>query len=307
MTAGSDALQQAIVGYLARRFDVVVPPAGVLPVIGTKELVAWLPTLLGLSTGDRVVHPVLAYPTYAVGAQLAGAEAVAADSTVALGPARVPLLWLNSPANPTGQVLPVDHLAKVVTWARQRGTVVVADECYLELVWEGETASLLHPAVTGGSLDGLLVLHSLSKRSSMAGYRSGFLAGDPALVAHLLLARRHAGMMVPAPVQAASVAAWGDDAHVDEQRERYRRRRAVLRRAFTRAGFRLEHSDGGLYLWLTDGEPCWETVDRLAEHGILVAPGDFYGPAGGRHVRVALTATDERVDAAAARLDAAGG
>jgi succinyldiaminopimelate transaminase len=306
MTAGSTELKTSIVSYLRRRWGVVVDPAGVLPVVGTKELVAWLPTLLGLGPGDQVVHPELAYPTYAVGAQLAGATAVAADATVAVGPSPVGLWWLNSPGNPTGRVLPVEHLAKVVAWARERGTVLVGDECYLELVWDGETASLLHPSVSGGRLDGLLVVHSLSKRSSMAGYRSGFVAGDPALVERLLQARRHAGMMVPDPIQAASVAAWGDDEHVEEQRERYRRRRTVLRRALTGAGFVVEHSEGGLYLWATDGEPCWDTVTRLAELGILVAPGDFYGPAGDRHIRVALTATDERVAAAAERLASAG-
>jgi aspartate/methionine/tyrosine aminotransferase len=161
---------------------------------------------------------------------------------------------------------------------------------------------VLSPVVCGGSLDGLLAVHSLSKRSNLAGYRAGFVAGDPALVARLLEVRRHAGMIVPAPVQAAMVAALSDDAHVAEQRERYRRRRSVLAAALLPAGFALDDGEGGLYLWASRREDCWATVQWFAERGILVAPGEFYGPSGARHVRVALTATDERVTAAAERL-----
>jgi succinyldiaminopimelate transaminase len=279
-----------------------VGPGSVLPVIGTKELVAWLPTLLGLGPGDRVVVPELAYPTYDVGARLAGATVVAADSTVALGPSSVALVWLSSPSNPTGRVLPADHLRKVVAWARERGALVVSDECYVELGWDEQPVSVLHPDVCGGSSEGVLAVHSLSKRSNLAGYRSGFVAGDPVVVAALLEVRKHAGMMVPAPVQAAAAVAWSDDAHVREQRGRYRRRRDVLLAALRGAGFTVDHSHAGLYLWVTRGEPCWETVAWLAERGVLVAPGEFYGPGGARHVRVALTATDDRVEAAAQRL-----
>ena len=156
-----------------------------------------------------------------------------------------------------------------------------------------------------GIHDGLIAVHSLSKRSNLAGYRAGFLTGDAALVRELLEVRKHAGMMVPAPVQAAMVAALDDDAHVDVQRARYLSRRAQLRAALESAGFRIEHSEGGLYLWATRGDDCWDTVNWLAERGILVAPGSFYGSAGRRHVRVALTATDERVATAARRLTAA--
>jgi succinyldiaminopimelate transaminase len=253
-----------------------------------------------------VVHPEIAYPTYDVGARLAGASPVPADSLTALGPARVRLLWLNSPANPTGRVLPVEHLRKVVDWARSRGTVVASDECYAELGW-GEweaigAPSILDPRVCGGSHDGLLAVCSLSKRSNLAGYRAGFVAGDPALVAELLEVRRHAGLIVPAPVQAAMTAALGDDGHVREQWARYRARRETLIDAFDRAGWRVDASDGGLYLWVTRDEDCWTSVKALADIGVLVAPGSFYGPAGARHVRVALTASDERIAAAAARL-----
>jgi len=252
-----------------------------------------------------VVHPELAYPTYDIGARLAGATAVAADGLSALGPRRVALVWVNSPANPTGRVLPAAHLRKMVDWARERGAVIAADECYLDLGWDTEPVSVLHPEVCGGSSRGVLAVHSLSKRSNMAGYRAGFVTGDPALVADLLEIRRHAGMMVPDPVQAAMAAALGDDAHADEQRARYAARRERLRAALAAAGWVTEHSEAGLYLWVTrPGLDCWGSVQRLAEAGILVAPGEFYGPAGRAHVRVALTATDERVDAAVARLAA---
>ncbi|MBX6372417.1 MAG: succinyldiaminopimelate transaminase, partial [Acidothermus sp.] len=287
------------------RLGVVSPdPAAILPLIGAKEFIAWLPTLLGLGPGQRIGTPALAYPTYAVGARLAGADAVVVQSTVELGPGRLALLWVNSPSNPTGRVLPPAHLRKLVDWCRERGTILVSDECYLEFGWDADQppVSVLHPEVCGGSAEGLLAVHSLSKRSNLAGYRAGFVAGDPALIKGLLEVRKHAGMIVPAPVQAAMIAALGDDAHVDAQRRRYRRRRELLAQALTAAGFVIDDSQGGLYLWATRGEECWETVARLADAGILVAPGVFYGPSGARHVRVALTATDERVEAAVRRL-----
>ncbi|MGH3761271.1 succinyldiaminopimelate transaminase [Actinophytocola sp.] len=302
-THGTPELREAAVGALTRRHGVTGLPAdAVLPTIGSKELVAWLPTLLGLGAGDLVVIPSLAYPTYQAGVELAGARLLRADSTVAVGPERPALLWLNSPSNPTGQVLPAEHLRKVVDWARERGTLVVSDECYLTLGWDAAPVSVLHPDVCGGSFDGVLAVHSLSKSSSLAGYRAGFVAGDPSLVARLLATRRNAGMIVPRPVQAAMTAALSDDEHVAAQRDRFRARRAALWTALLGAGFRIDHSAAGLYLWATRDEPAWETVRWLAERGVLVAPGTFYGPTGDRHVRVALTATDERVAAAAARL-----
>jgi succinyldiaminopimelate transaminase len=302
-TAGTAALRRAAADWLARRHGVVVEPDAVLPVIGTKELIAWLPTLLGCGPGDVVVHPELAYPTYDIGARLAGARPVPADGLTALGPQAVRLAWLNSPSNPTGRVLPVEHLAKVVAWARERGTIVASDECYIDLSWDSEPVSVLHPDVSGSSSDGLLAVFSLSKRSNMAGYRAGFVTGDPALVAELLEIRKQAGMMVPAPVQAAMTAALSDDEHAQEQRARYAARRARLRPALEAAGWQIEHSQAGLYLWATHPELDGRgSVSRLAELGILVAPGEIYGPTGARHVRVALTATDERIDAAVDRL-----
>ena len=302
-TAGTPAVRQAAAGWLARRHGVTVEPDAVLPVIGTKELIAWLPTLLGCGPGDAVVYPELAYPTYDVGARLAGARPVASDGLTALGPERVRLAWLNSPSNPTGRVLPAEHMRKIVSWGRERGTVIASDECYLELGWEATPLSVLHPEVSGGSHRGLLAVHSLSKRSNLAGYRAGFVVGDPHLVAELLEVRKHAGMMVPAPIQAAMAAALNDDAHAEEQRARYAARRARLRSALAASGWVVEHSEAGLYLWAAHPElDCWGSISRLAELGILVAPGEIYGPSGGRHVRVALTATDERVDAAVTRL-----
>jgi succinyldiaminopimelate transaminase len=304
-TQGTQRLREAAAGWLARRHGVTTDPAAVLPVIGSKEIIAGLPALLGCGPGDTVVHPELAYPTYGIGARLAGAEPVAADGLASLGPRRVALIWLNSPANPTGRVLPASHLRKAVDWARERGAVVAADECYLDLAWDAEPVSVLHPDVCGSSRQRLLGVYSLSKRSNLAGYRAGFVTGDPALVAELLEIRRHAGMMMPGPVQAAMAAALDDDTHADEQRARYAARRDRLRAAFTAAGWRTEHSEAGLYLWLTrDGLDGWGSVQLLAGAGILAAPGEFYGPAGRSHIRVALTATDERIDAAAARLAA---
>lgn len=302
-THGTPELRSAAVEALRRRHGIEgLDPETVLPTIGSKELVAWLPTLLGVEPGSMVVIPELAYPTYEVGALLAGASVLRADGITAVGPGRPSLLWLNSPSNPTGRVLGVEHLRKVVEWARERGTIVVSDECYLALGWESEPISILHPDVHGGRLDGLLAVHSLSKSANLASYRAGFVTGDPALVSDLLAVRKHAGMIVPRPVQEAMQVALGDDKALLRQRERYAGRRAVLRPALERAGFRIDHSEAGLYLWATRDEDALESVDWFARRGILVAPGSFYGPRGRRHVRVALTATDERVEAAATRL-----
>lgn len=301
LTAGSQALREAISAWVTTTLG-ASGPFGVLPTIGSKELVAWLPTLLGLTPADTVVIPELAYPTYDVGARLAGCQVVASDALTALGPTRPAVIWVNSPANPTGRVLPTEHLAKVVSWARERGTLVVSDECYFELPWTARPVSILDPAVSGGDSTGLLAVHSLSKRSNLAGYRFGFVAGDPRVVNQLLAVRKHAGMMVPTPIQAAAIAALSDTAHVRHQRQIYAHRRELLAAALTEAGFRIDHSEAGLYLWATRDEPCWQTVGWLAERGILVAPGEFYGAAGARHVRVALTAPDDRVELVGDRL-----
>ncbi|HJQ46120.1 MAG TPA: succinyldiaminopimelate transaminase [Amycolatopsis sp.] len=302
-THGTPELRAAAVGALRRRHGVEgIEPDAVLPTIGSKELVAWLPRLLGFGPGDTVVIPELSYPTYEVGALLAGATPLRADSLLALGPQRPAMIWLNSPSNPTGRVLGVDHLRKVVDWARERDVLVVSDECYLALGWERDPLSILHPSVCGGSAQGLLAVHSLSKSANLASYRAGFITGDPRLVAGLLEVRKHAGMIVPRPVQEAMTVALADDDALAVQRERYARRRMVLQKALHDNGFRIDDSEAGLYLWASRGEEAWQSLAWLAERGILVAPGTFYGPRGGQHVRVALTATDERVEAAAERL-----
>ena len=301
--AGTPALREAAAAWLARCHGVTVHPAAVLPVIGTKELISSLPTLLGCGPGDLVTYPRLAYPTYHVGALLADARPLAVDGTLELGPERVRLAWLNSPSNPTGQVLPAEHLRKAVAWARDRGTILASDECYLGFGWDATPVSVLHPDACDGSHQGLLAVHSMSKRSNMAGYRAGFVTGDPRLVQELTEIRKHAGLLLPAPTAAAMIAALGDDQHAEAQRARYAARRGRLRPALQAAGWAVTHSEAGLYLWAAHpAHDCWGSVQVLAAAGILVAPGEFYGPAGQRHIRVALTATDERIDAAVARL-----
>ncbi|MEV5537366.1 succinyldiaminopimelate transaminase [Saccharopolyspora shandongensis] len=300
-THGTPELREAAVASMERRYGVSgLEPEAVVPTIGSKELVAWLPTLLGVRPGDLVAIPELAYPTYEVGAKIAGAEVVRL-APGELPPAGTRLLWLNSPSNPTGRVLEAQQLADSVRAAQELGAVVASDECYLALGWDAEPVSVLHPSVSS-DFRGVLAVHSLSKSSNLAGYRAGFVTGDPDLVRRLLELRKHAGMIVPRPVQEAITAALSDDAHVGVQRELYAARRAVLRPALEAAGFRIEHSQAGLYLWATRGDDAWQTVDWLAQRGILVAPGTFYGPAGERHVRIALTASDERIAAAAKRL-----
>lgn len=302
-TVGTRELRAAASQALTRRYGVSgLDESGILPVIGTKEAIAGVASMLGITSGDLVVIPEVAYPTYEVSALLAGATPVRADSTVALGPARPALIFLNSPSNPTGKVLGVDHLRKVLAWARDHDTIVISDECYLGLSWDGEACSVLDPRVSEGDHTGLLAVHSLSKISNLASYRAGFFAGDPQLIAELLAVRKHSGLMVPYPIQAAMTAALTDDAHVERQRARYAARRSALAEAVVAAGFTIDHSEAGLYLWATRGEPCRDTLDWLARRGILAAPGDFYGPAGVKHVRMALTATDERIATAVARL-----
>ncbi|WP_168582024.1 succinyldiaminopimelate transaminase [Gephyromycinifex aptenodytis] len=314
-TWGTPDLREAVAAWFARRRGVPdLDPDGVLPTVGSKEFVAWLPLMLGLGHSDVVAFPAIAYPTYDVGARLAGATpapyAGLAELT-ALNPAPA-LVWINSPSNPTGAVAEVEELREIVRWARQVGALVVNDECYAELDWrDGHSGSprpcgapsLLDPRVCEGSHEGLIACYSLSKQSNLAGYRAAFAAGDPVLIDRLLQVRKHAGMMMPWPVQRAMLAALSDDEHVSAQIEIYRRRRELLAPALQHAGLRISHSQAGLYLWASMGMDARETVRLLAERGILVAPGDFYGAAGQSHVRVAITATDDRIQAAAQRCE----
>ncbi|TFD73921.1 succinyldiaminopimelate transaminase [Cryobacterium gelidum] len=306
-TVGTPALQRAIIAWYARRRGVDgLQPQNVLPTIGSKELVALMPFMLGLGEGDTIVHPRAAYPTYAIGAAIAGATAVASDDP-AEWPESTKLIWLNSPGNPDGRVLPVEALRAAVARARELDAVIVSDECYAELGWDAPwntepIPSILDPRVIEGDRRNVVAIYSLSKQSNMAGYRAAFAAGCSGVLERLLTVRKHAGLMLPAPLQAAMIAALGDDQHVALQKEHYRARRETLRPALEQAGFHIDRSEAGLYLWATEGRPAWESIGRLAARGILAGPGPFYGDVYPEHVRFSLTATDERIAAAAARL-----
>ena len=301
-TQGSPELRAAIVGWYARR-GVEIDPPNTIPTIGSKEFIATLPALLGLGPGDVVVFPTVAYPTYEVGARIAGADVLRSDEP-GEWPSNTRLVWLNSPGNPDGRVHDHEYLRRAVVRARELGAVIANDECYTELNWESDapTPSILDPEVTQGSRRLTLAVHSLSKRSNLAGYRAGFVAGCSDLIGEIIEARKHAGLIPPAPVQHAMAVALGDDTHVRTQKSVYGARRDRLAAALGAAGFRVDESRAGLYLWATRGEDCWATVSALADRGILVTPGVFYGEAGRDHVRISLTATDERIGAAVARL-----
>ncbi|AMB60452.1 succinyldiaminopimelate transaminase [Microterricola viridarii] len=309
-TAGTPALQRAIIDWFERRRGVPgLAERNVLPTVGSKELVALLPFMLGVGEGDTIVHPRAAYPTYAIGAAIAGAEALASDEP-SEWPESTKLIWLNSPGNPDGRVLGIDELRAARDRARELGAVIVSDECYAELGWDAPwdaepIPSILDPRVVGDDRKNVLAVYSLSKQSNMAGYRAAFAAGCGGVIQRLLTVRKHAGLMLPAPLQEAMVVALGDDTHVDAQRELYRARRAVLLPALVAAGFTIDNSEAGLYLWATEGRSAWESIDRLAGLGILAGPGTFYGDVYPNHVRFSLTASDERIAAAAARLRAA--
>jgi len=310
-SAGSPPLREAAAAWIGRRFGVTIEADHVGACVGTKELVAALPHLLRLRNPQRdtVLYPAVAYPTYEMGAVLAGCRAVPvsldADWHLDLGAvrdddaSRALLLWVNEPGNPSASAADRAQLARVAAWARDRGIVVASDECYAEFAPEPATI------LTSGT-DGVLAVHSLSKRSNLAGMRVGFYAGDPSLVSYLVETRKHAGLMAPVAMQAAAVAALGDDAHVEEQRARYARRRSRALEALAPLG--LVH-DGGpcsFYVWLrrADGaDDGWEIAAQLAQvAGLLVAPGDLYGPSGGDHVRLALVQPDERLELAFDRL-----
>jgi len=305
LTVGTSELQGAMLEWWERRRHAgPLLPSQVLPTIGSKEMVGLLPTLLGLGPQDIVVIPSIAYPTYAVGAAVIRAQVVAEDDPDQW-PEGTALIWINSPSNPTGAVLDHAYLTHAVARARQLGAVLASDECYGEMGWDVDSVpSLLDSSVTGGDQSGLLALYSLSKQSNLAGYRAGLMAGDESLMTSLLLARKHLGLMMPTPIQAAVAAALADNDHVQEQRRRYQSRRDIVFPALTAAGFRIEDSQAGLYAWATRDEECWSSVEWFSARGILVAPGSFYGEAGSRHVRVALTATDDDCRQAATRIRA---
>jgi succinyldiaminopimelate transaminase len=306
---GSAAYREAAAGWLQRRLGVTVDPADVAACVGTKELVAGAPQWLRLRTPDRdtVLYPAVSYPTYAMGATLARCRAVPvpvdADWSIdlaAIDPAdaaRALCLWVNTPGNPAGGL---DDLAAAAAWGRDHGVPVLSDECYVEFTWDGAPRTILHEGT-----EGVIAVHSLSKRSNLAGARAGFYAGDPVLVRYLAEVRKHAGFMVPGPVQAAAAAAWQDDVHVDEQRERYLRRLETMRKALATIGVDAPLPRGGFYLWAqAPTGDAWAFARDLADRGgALVAPGELYGSATD-HVRLAMVQPDERLNLVATRLAA---
>jgi succinyldiaminopimelate transaminase len=295
VTAGTPELRAALKKWATERLG-ATGEFDVLPLIGSKELVAWLPTFL---ESAKVLIPEIAYPTYHVGAILAGAESIPVAIDAKGWPA-ADLAWLNSPSNPTGRVHSVDEIKDCIAWSRTNNSVLISDECYLEFDQSAHSYSVL--SQTGGDNTNILAVHSLSKRSSMAGYRAAFMVGDSALIAKIREIRKHGGMMVPLPVQKAMTVALSDDKHVAEQRARYNARKDALRPALEAAGFTIEFSNSGLYLWCTRNEDAWASVAWLAERGVLATPGSFYGELGARHIRIAMTATDAQIADAAARI-----
>jgi succinyldiaminopimelate transaminase len=313
LTIGSPELREAIRSWAINVLG-VQGDFDVLPSIGSKEVVANLASQMESSS---VLYPEIAYPTYLVGALLAGAqhEAVGPDPTI--WPS-AELVWVNSPSNPTGRIAPESELRAVIDYSRKTGAIVASDECYLhfpgsftknientenaeiEASESSQPQSILR--VAAGDNRNLLTLHSLSKRSNLAGYRGGVIIGDPALIAKIREVRKHAGLIVPAPVQAAMIAALGDEKHVRIQAERYINRRAAMTAALQNLGFVIDHSEAGLYIWCSRGEADLDSVQFLAELGILVTPGRFYGDRGKKHVRVALTATDPQIASAVNRM-----
>jgi succinyldiaminopimelate transaminase len=316
-TIGSAAYREAAAAWIERRFGCHVGADQVVACIGTKELVASLPRVLSLRdpSRDTVLYPAAAYPTYAMGALLAGLRPVPVpvDSAWHLDLTRVSeedadralVLWCNDPGNPTGVAASPAEMLATVAWARERGIIVASDECYAEFTYDADGSPAAPVTALAAGDAGVLAVHSLSKRSNMAGLRAGFAAGDAELVAYLGEIRKHGGLMTPAPVQAAAAAALGDDAHVDEQRLRYAGRRAAALPALERAGLVHDGGPSTFYLWLRDAHgdrDGWAIAADLAATGLLVAPGEIYGEAGADHVRVALTLTDDQVALTCDRL-----
>ena len=295
VTAGTPELRRAIHDWAITNLG-ATGDFEVLPVIGSKEFVAWLPTFL---ESQSVLYPEIAYPTYLVGALLGEAERIAVPIDATQWP-HADLAWVNSPSNPTGRVHSESELRAAIQWSRKTNGVLVSDECYLQFGDVTTPTSLLQ--YTDGDNKNILAVLSLSKRSSMAGYRAAFIVGDSQLIARILEVRKHAGMMVSLPVQRAMVAALADDKHVAEQRKRYNARRAALIPALTLAGFEITDSAAGLYIWATRNEDCWDSISWLAQIGIVATPGIFYGEKGSKHIRIAMTATDAQIDDAAQRI-----
>ena len=316
-SAGSPAARRAVAGWMAARLGAEVDAEQVALCIGTKELVAGLPAWLHLRdpVRDTVLYPELAYPTYAMGALLAGLRAVPVPVDdhfrLRLSPgavstedaARALVLWVNSPGNPAGQV---DDLGAAAAWGRRHGVLVASDECYAEHTWNGPPRTVLGHGGGDDGTGGVLAVHSLSKRSNLAGLRFGWYAGDPEVVEFLREVRQHAGFMVPGGAQRAGTAALADQAHADAQRERYRERLHRLRDILAAVGVPAPMPEGGIYLWAPapDGD-AWGLAGTLAATaGMIVSPGEFYGPAGAGYVRVAAVAPMDQLDLVASRVGA---
>ena len=291
LTAGSSQLKDAIRAWATLNLG-ATGEFDVLPVIGSKEFVALLPTFLQSKT---VLYPKIAYPTYLVGTLMAPAKAIPVEIDAKSWPT-ADLAWINSPSNPTGQVQSDSEILATINWARNNGSVIASDECYLS--FSKEAKSIL--SLTGGNNEGVLAVHSLSKRSNLAGYRAAFVIGDSKLIDQVRQIRKHAGLIVPLPVQQAMIAALSDNNHAIEQAERYEKRRIKLITALSKAGFTIEHSQAGLYIWCSKNEDCYKTVDWFANLGVLVTPGSFYGSE--KFIRIALTATDESIDLVVERI-----
>ncbi len=299
---GTPAYREAAAGWVERRFGVELGAGELAACVGTKELVAGVPSWLKLRSPSRdtVLYPEVSYPTYAMGATLAGCRAVPVpvddrwrlrvDAIAEEDAARALCLWVNTPGNPCGGV---DDLGSAAAWGRRHDVPVLSDECYAEFTWQGGARSILQHG-----LDGVIAVHSLSKRSNLAGARVGFFAGDGDLVTYLAEVRKHAGFMPAGPMQAAGAVAWADDAHVLEQRERYRDRLDVLAGTLRAVGLEVPMPEGAFYLWVpAPGGDAWALAERLAvELGAVVSPGEFYGPAGAGHVRVAAVQPRERIE-----------
>jgi succinyldiaminopimelate transaminase len=310
---GTPELRRAIARWSAERLGVALDPGAVAACVGTKEFVATTPQWMSLRRPDRdtVLYPAVAYPTYEMGATLAGLRAVPVPVDAewrldlsAVDPAdaaRALMLWVNTPGNPAGAL---DDLAAVARWGLEHGVPVFSDECYAEFTWSGPPRTVLGHGGGPDGLDGVIAVHSLSKRSNLAGLRIGWYAGDPDLVGYLREVRKHAGLMVPGPVQRAGTVALGDRAHVEAQRDRYRARLERAQAILSSAGAPCRLPDGGFYLWVAaPGGDEWAWTAWLAENGgVLVSPGTFYGAAGAGYVRLAMVAPSEALDLLAARL-----
>lgn len=308
-SAGTRDYREAAASWMNRRFGLDLAGDDLAACVGTKEFVGSLAGYLHLKNPERdtVLYPSISYPTYAMGATLAGLRAVPVamvngqldlSSLEESDVERALVLWANSPSNPTGFL---DDLEGLARWGRRHDVLVASDECYAEFTWASRPRSILEHGPAG-----VLALHSISKRSNLAGFRAGFYGGDPEMVTYLRSVRQHAGFMVPGPVQAAVTLAYRDDEHVEVQRARYLHRLALLSRALKALDVEAPMPEGSFYLWCKkEGMDGWALASLLAQRsGLVVSPGELYGDAGKEFVRIAVVQPDDRLELAASRLEA---